>query len=72
MKIPEKKEQLSVPAASIFVPLLEAERASSRGVAMGSETIYSPAESFSREGTPYGSSEREDLHQSATQTGQVL
>ena len=72
MKNPEKKEQGSVPAASIFVPGREAESAISRGVAMGSGTFYSPAESFSREARPYGSREREDVQQSAAQAGQVL
>ena len=72
MKIPEKKEQFSVPTVSTFVPVREADNAGSRGVARGSETFYSPAERFRREATPYGTSEREDLPQSAAQTGQIL
>ena len=72
MKIPEKKEQFSVSTASIFVPVLEADRAGIRDVASGSETFSSPSKISGREGSAYGTSEREDLHQPAAQTGQIL
>lgn len=64
-KIPERAEQLFVSAEPIFVLALEADSAGIRGVELGSETVYSPAERSSREANRYGASEREDVHQSA-------
>jgi hypothetical protein len=72
MKIAEKKEQFSAPTASIFVPVREAGSAGSSGVEFGDETFYSPAEMSGREASANGTSEREDLHQPAAQTGQIL
>src|SRR5256884_8782599 len=72
MKIAEKKEQFSAPTASIFVPVRGAGSAGSSGVELGDETFYSPAEMSGREASANGTSEREDLHQPAAQTGQIL
>ena len=71
-KIAEKKEQFSAPTASIFVPVRGAGSAGSSGVELGDETFYSPAEMSGREASANGTSEREDLHQPAAQTGQIL
>ena len=72
MKISRKKEQFSIPTASIFVPVLEADSGGSRGVARGRETFSSAAERAGREEAAYGTSEREDLYEPAAQTGQIL
>ena len=71
-KIAEKKEQFSAPTTSIFVPVRGAGSAGSSGVELGDETFYSSAEMSGREASANGTSEREDLHQPAAQTGQIL
>ena len=72
MKMRDKEEQLTVLAEQIFVPAGADESGEIRGVEEGSETVYSSVERVRREAAPYGSSEREDLPESATQTGQIL
>jgi hypothetical protein len=72
IKMRDKEEQLTVLAEQIFVPAGAGESGEIRGVEEGSETVYSSVERVRREAAPYGSSEREDLPESATQTGQIL
>jgi hypothetical protein len=57
---------------SIFVPEGKAGSVGSSGVELGTETFYSCAAMFGREGSANGRDEREELPQSRAQTGQVL
>lgn len=62
MKMGERMEEFSIPTVAIFVP----------GVVRRSASFYSCSERFAREVTVYGRSEREELHEPATQAGQIL
>ena len=62
MKMGEREEEFSILTVSIFV----------LGVVRRSASFYSGSEIAAREVTVYGRSEREELHESATQTGQIF
>ena len=72
IQIAEQKAQFSVLTVSIVVPGREADSRGRRGVELGKETFYSLAEIADREASAHGSNEREELYQSATQTGQIF
>ena len=56
----------------IFVPEGKAGSVGSSGVELRTETFYSPCEMSGKEAAANGTDEREDLHQPAAQTGQIL
>lgn len=62
IKMGEKTEEFSILTVSIFVP----------GVVRRSAAFYGRSEIFAREVTGYGRHEREELHEPATQAGQIL
>jgi hypothetical protein len=72
MKMAEEKEQFFVPLVPIFVPVGKAGSAGSSGVEVGDAIFYSPAQMSGSEAAANGTDEREDLHQPAAQTRQIL
>ena len=72
MKRLDKEEQLSELAEVIFVPPRDVARVGSSGVELSTETFYSPGEMSGQEAAAHGTDEREELHEPAAETRQIL